>query len=192
MNLPGWTNTRWNMQRASCRALALLIAVPVLLGMWIPDSPDFEGRWQLVEERSSPVDPWSRLALEMHVDGSEVTVERMWSVTDHTRVDSMTVETGGVVNDVPFRRWLDNRHLSVQVGPDSTQQVTARWLDDGRTLQVASRFELRASQGIIPVRTYTEYRLSPNGRTLIVLELRSTRPRAIRYVFTRADLENSY
>ena len=42
-------------------------------------------------------------------------------------------------------------------------------------------------QGEQPIRIYTEYRLSPEGDRLDVLELRSTRPRPIHYVFTRAD-----
>ncbi len=62
---------------------------------------------------------------------------------------------------------------------------------DGRTTVAPSsrraHFMVSAQQGERRIRIYTEYRLSPEGDRLDVLEVRSTRPRPIHFVFHRAD-----
>jgi hypothetical protein len=46
---------------------------------------------------------------------------------------------------------------------------------------------LSIQQGTKQIRTYTEYRLAPDGDRLDVLQLRSTRPHPVHYVFHRTD-----
>jgi hypothetical protein len=82
-------------------------------------------------------------------------------------------------------QWPDNRHLGAFLGPDSTKLVTARWMDEGRTLRTETRLRVRTSQGTRPIRIYSEYRLAPDSAHITLLELRSTRPSPLRYVFRR-------
>jgi hypothetical protein len=84
-------------------------------------------------------------------------------------------------------QWPDNRHIGAFLASDSSKSVSAAWLDDGQTLRVTTRLTVRISQGTTRIRTYSEYRVSPSGRHLVVLELRSTRPKPIRYTFERAE-----
>lgn len=167
--------------------------VPLLalapLGGTPPPETAFNGAWKLVEDQSTSVDPWRSLVIGVEVDGAHVTLSRTWGGNREagTYTDSTTVRTDGSVHVVPMEQWPDNRHLGAFLAGDSTRQVTAQWLDDGRTLQVSSRLQVRTSQGVRPIRIYSEYRLAPTGDQLTLLELRSTRPRPLHYTFERAD-----
>ena len=149
---------------------------------------EFAGRWARVEARSTPVDPWRSLQLELDVDGSEVVIRRIWTAGARNRhVDSLRLTVDGRSMQDRIHHWADSRHLGVYVGPDSTRTAAARSLDGGRTLQVTTEQTLHTSQGSAPVRVYSEYRISEDGEELALLELRSTRNRPIHYLFRRAD-----
>lgn len=165
----------------------LLSAIP-LMAVTLSNS-GFTGTWTLVEDRSTSVDPWRSLVIEMQVDDPHVTLKRIWGGNREagTYTDSMTIRTDGSVHEVPMEQWPDNRHLGAFLAGDSTKHVTAEWIDDGQTLQVETRLQVRTSQGVRPIRIYREYRLSPDDRHLTLLELRSTRPRPLHYTFARPD-----
>lgn len=167
-------------------AFLLLLVLPLLA---CAPNPDFSGTWTLVKERSTSVDPWRSMAIKMEVDGPNVTLKRIWGGNREagTYMDSVTVRTDGSVHTVVMDQWPDNRHLGAFLAGDSTKQVTAEWLDDERTLRVERRLQVRTSQGVRPIRIYSEYRLSTDGRHLTVLELRSTRPRPLHYAFERIE-----
>lgn len=177
------------------RSLLLVCALLMLpLTASVPPSPPheaFEGAWALDKEQSSPVDPWNNLSLQIEVDDSLITLKHHWSAGRFSETDSMTIETGGVVNRVPIGRWLDNRHLGVSVRENAMRRVTAHWIDDGRTLQVVSRFPVYTSQGRTAVRILSEYRLAPGRESLALLQLRSTRPKPVHYAFRRAEGESA-
>jgi len=155
----------------------------------LDDHDAFAGTWTLDKERSTAIDPWRRLSVEIAMDGEAVILKRLWRGTREggTTTDSVRVVPGGPAATAPLEQWPDNRHLGAYLTGDSTQTVTARWADDGRTLVTEVEVTLSIQQGTKPIRTYTEYRLSPDGDRLDVLQLRSTRPRPVHYVFHRAD-----
>lgn len=153
------------------------------------DHHDFTGSWTYDAEESTAIDPWRRLSIEIGRDGEAVILKRIWrgSREGGTAVDSAYVVPGGPPAMVPLEQWPDNRHLGAYLAGDSTKTITARWEDEGRTLVTESHLTVSVQQGTRPIRIYTEYRLSPGGERLDVLELRSTRPRPVHYVFHRAD-----
>ena len=172
-------------------------SAPVMPDAELPASPvappdaaaAFAGSWQLDADRSTAIDPWRRLTLDLAFDGGAVIVERRWrgSREGGSTLDSVRVVPGGPAATAKLEQWPDNRHLGAYLAGDSTKTVTAMWLDDGRTLATESRLTVSVQQGTHPLRIYTEYRLSPDGDRVDVLELRSTRPRPIHYVFRRTD-----
>lgn len=169
-------------------SLAFLPLLVIVLACAPPDAP-FTGTWTLMEDRSTSVDPWRSFMIEMQVDGPRITLKRIWGGNREagTYTDSMTIRTDGSVHEVPMEQWPDNRHLGAFLAGDSTKRVTAEWLDDGQTLRVETRLQVRTSQGVRPIRIYSEYRVSPDDRHLTLLELRSTRPRPLHYTFARSE-----
>lgn len=163
----------------------LVLLVILMMGAHQPEN--LAGEWELVADASSPVDPFRNLALDVRIDGAAVVLVRTWMGSDNVRgVDSLRVIPGEAAQTVPMQFWLDNRHLGVRVSPDSARQVSAQWKDDHRTLAVEQQMTVETSQGATPLRIYSEYRSTPDGNTLEVIETRSTRPRPMAYVFRRA------
>lgn len=152
------------------------------------EAEQFNGTWSFDEERSTDISPWNDLTIEIEASSSRLTLERIWDGYYGVAVnDSMTIPIDGERHRVPMSQWPDNRHIGAFLGADSSKSVSAEWLDDGQTLRVTTHLNVRVSQGTTKIRTYSEYRVAPDGTTLTVLELRSSRPRPIRYTFTPAE-----
>ena len=147
----------------------------------------FAGRWTLDPSGTSALDPWRTIALDVRVESGAVVLVRRLSWGHRSAVDSLRAPTTGGPAAVPFPMWLGNRHLAVWAGGDGTRRVAAEWLDDGRTLAVTTTMTVETSQGPQPLRERSEYRLSPDGRRLTQIELRSSRTRPVLYAFVRSS-----
>jgi hypothetical protein len=144
----------------------------------------FSGSWTIDRQASSAIDPWRRIHLDIAVDGKEVTIDRKVTTGRRTSEESYPLRIGKTVR-VPVEWWTGNRHIGAYMGGDGKKAMTAQWLDNKRTLRVTADYILETSQGENPVRTYTEYRLSPDGHTLRVIQLRSSRNLPSVHVFNR-------
>lgn len=172
--------------------LVLFVAALVLTASRpAPDPPPeaLAGTWVLDADLSTAIDPWRNLSVEIEMDGDAVVLQRKWrgSREGGAFSDSVRLVPGTTVRSEPMLQWPDERHLGAYIAGDRRKTVDSHWADDERTLITESTLTLSIQQGEQPIRIYTEYRLSPEGDRLDVLELRSTRPRPIHYVFSRAD-----
>jgi hypothetical protein len=149
--------------------------------------PGLAGQWTLDVAKSSPIRPWDHETITITTNSDSVTLVRhlAWG-TDRKVSDTTTVKTDGVTaTSNPVGYWLDTWYTNVYIGGDHRKQVVGEWLDGGRVLKLETRLKLEAQQGDHDVHLYDEFRLSADGRTLKLYELRSTRDEAMVYVFTR-------
>lgn len=197
--------TPLTLEGLSIRSVAVFLLVALLVG-GVPsgvvegfhvDSLRLNGSWQIDKQRSTAIDPWKDLTVEIEASEKSLVLKRVWKGHyGFSAVDSVKIPIDGTLHPVSMQMWPDNRHVGVFVGPSAEEgqqqkSVSASWLDDGHTLQVTTRMSAAVSQGQATTRIHREYRLSPNEEELIILELRSTRPRPIRYVLKRKkDAEN--
>lgn len=145
------------------------------------------GGWALDVARSTPIRPWDKEAMTITVTGDTVVITRnlAWGA-DRKVSDTTTAKTDGTTataNAVGY--WLDTWYTNVYIGGDHQKHVTAEWLDGGRVLKLETKLAIEAQQGDHPVHIYDEYRLSADGQTLKLYELRSTRDEPLVYLFTR-------
>ena len=145
----------------------------------------FSGQWQIDPELSTAIDPWRRINLDISVEGDRVVIEELVSAGRRRISQTYAFDVSKTENTVPVDWWTGNRHLGAYMGGDGTMNIHAKWLDDNQTLRLESTYILQTSQGETPVRTYTEYRLSHDGKRLTRMILRSTRNRPILHVFSR-------
>ena len=90
----------------------------------------------------------------------------------------------------PYRYFrIEARHMAVYPAKGGITHATATWIDGGKTLRVEATTPVEVSQGIVPIRLYSEYRVSELGDTLTVIELRSSRNRPLVYVFKKVPAE---
>jgi len=145
------------------------------------------GTWKLDVTASSSISPWDQETLEITTGDQLVQIERrlQWGkdrkVGDVTRYkpDGVTVTTN------PVTYWLDTWYNNVYIGTDHQKQVRGEWLADGRGLKLVTNLKLEAQQGDVPVQIDDTWQLSPDGNTLTLKQVRSTRDQELTYVFKR-------
>lgn len=145
------------------------------------------GTWRMDPALSVDLAAWQTMELEIHVDGTEVTLTRHLAAGRRTHDDVTKLDLKKPVNVVPMPWWSDNRHIGAYSGGDHTKKVRAEVLDGGRILRTNADFVLDTQQGSHAVNVLTDYRLSASGTQLTVIELRSTRNQPLVYVFKRPD-----
>lgn len=147
-------------------------------------NPAFNGRWRLDAAASSALDGWNQAELVIAVDGSRVAIrhDMTWRTTRVQATNSFDTQTATELRDF-FR--IEARHMSVYPAKDAVTRARAEWIDAGRTLRTEAFTSVEVSQGDVPLRVTSEYRLGELGDTLTVIELRSSRPRPLVYVFRK-------
>lgn len=150
-------------------------------------NPQLAGKWKIDRDLSTAFDPWRSIELEIEVDGSRVTIEELHTTGRRRSAQVYELDLGKPSNVVPVSLWTGNRHIGAYIGGDGTMRVDADLVDEGRTLALECHYVLDTSQGSTPVRSHKEFRPSADGDQLIVMELRSSRPRPVLYVFNREN-----
>ncbi|RKX31365.1 MAG: hypothetical protein DRP71_13550 [Verrucomicrobia bacterium] len=158
-------------------------------------NPAFSGLWTISaaetttrdpEARSTATDPWRNLDIQIEVAGDQVSITRSFRGGSRVARESMTVDTSIPSQVVTVEGWWDNRHIGAYLGDGKKQTVAAKWLDGGRTLQLNIEMILETSQAETPVRVLREMRLSDDGETLVVIQLRSSRNTPVVRFFKKA------
>lgn len=147
----------------------------------------FAGYWETDRDRSSALDPWRSIDMEISVAGDSVTIVRHYDAGRRKATETMALDTSVESQAVETEGWWDNRHIGAYLGNDNTQMVASEWLDDGRTLRLNVDLVLETSQGETPVRVYRELRLSDDGQRLTDLQLRSSRNLPVVRVYTKSE-----
>ncbi len=168
----------------------LAITFLLLLTPGLRAQSPLSGTWKLDRQRSSDVDPWRAVTLEIRERGNTITFIKTWKAGRYSQRDSMTVVTGGAENRLPIRpgKWMEQVHLAVYVPREAVREVVANWGNTGRVLRLQSRYTLETSQGETPITIEREFRISGDGQTLTVTEKRSSRKTGppLVFVYTRA------
>lgn len=143
-----------------------------------------DGRWRLDPARSTALDGWTAWDLVIAADGSRVSLrhDMQWRSTKVTATNLVDTAAPATVKDF-FR--VEQRHMALYPAKGGTTAVRAAWLDAGRTLRVEADTPIEISQGQANMRLYYEYRLIEGDRTLVLIELHSTRPQPLVYRFNR-------
>lgn len=167
------------------RWLAATLGFLMLAG-WGRAQTGWTGLWRLDTAQSSPLDGWNDMDLRITEHGSQVAITHLmqWRTTKYQATN--TYDTAKTVEVKPFFMVFP-RHMAVYETKAGATQAAASWLDGGKTLRIATDTQVEVSQGVVPMRIYSEYRLGELGRTLTLLELRSSRDRPLVYVFHRVD-----
>jgi hypothetical protein len=153
------------------------------------DSSKFIGEWQFDREQSTDLSPWSRCQLIIAQDGDQLTITRNLRGGRRTFADVIPLDVTREVNLVPQGWWIGNRHIGAYSPHDAHQIIRAKTMDSGNILRLEKDLVLETSQGSRDINIISQYQISPDGQTLVVTDLRSTRPRPVVHVFNRVTAE---
>lgn len=175
------------------RCLVCVLFVPVFaLGQ---GNPGFNGKWALIPEKSTEIDLYATVSLEIQQDASTVTIIQAWGSGRSFR-DTLKLKTDGSVNQVLVRDrvWPTNVFMGISMQKGATEQVKALWERNGMALKVDRDYSVLASQGKEEISSIETYQLSSERETLTLRIDRSTRKTGpeITYVFKRAGTKEAY
>jgi len=172
----------------------LLSLVFVILGLASPfahAAPSLAGHWEFVPERSTTLTFWTKMSLDISIDGNKVQVTRVLSLPgdNATNQEVFNLDTTKDDNVCPAQWYADNRYdkatMGLFIGGDGAKHIRASWLDSGRTLRLDANFVVNTQQGPKPANTLSDYKLSVDGATLTLIQIRSARMTPFVYVFRR-------
>jgi hypothetical protein len=170
------------------KTLKYLLVGFVFAGAFLTSShaaSDFDGHWKFDPEMSTALDPWSTMSITIAAQGDAVSSVRKFGGDKRNASEAMILDMTLPTQVVEVEGWWDNRHIGAYLGGDKQQTVEAKWLDEGRTLQLNINMILETAQGESQVRVLREMRLSRDGQTLRVLQIRSSRNLPIVRVFRK-------
>ena len=166
---------------------ALLALVCAASASGAEPSGAFAGTWRFDPARSTNLAAWRSFELRLELSPKEVQFQRRLGWGRRTHEERMRLPLDGGRTRIPVPYWSDNRHIGAYIGGDHHKQSQLRILDGGRILRVESDLTLETQQGERDVNILSDYHLSPDGQTLTLIELRSSRPQPVTYVFTRVQ-----
>lgn len=169
-----------------------LLAAGLVLGVALSfaGQSDLEGRWRMDPDQSSPLSGWHAMDLIFDADGSaiDITYEMRWRRTNYRASNRVDLSKPEVTASF-FR--VEARHMAVYPTKGGTSTTTAEWIDGDRTLRTETQTMVEVSQGDVPMRITTEYRIGEGAETLTVIELRSSRPKPLVYFMRKVKEETS-
>ncbi len=176
--------------RSSTLLLSFLILFPLVSSS--RGSVGLNGRWEIVPQKSTEIDLYGTLALEIRQSGSSVTVITTWGKGRAFR-DSMTVQTGSRTSvPVSSRVFPSNVFMGLMMLPGTERSVLATWA--GKALKIEETSPLHGSQGVVTAHAVHTFDLSADGELLTYTVDRSTRTRGpeIRYVLKREGTADAF
>ena len=174
--------------------ILVLLMVPALPGDAGADEKGLDGRWELVKNKSTDIDLYGTLSLDIRTQGQNLTLIRTWGAGRSYR-DSLTLPVGGAVVSVPVtnRVFPSNVFMGFMMPVGSSREVTVFRDADGG-IRVEESFRLRGSQGETAVTATNLFALSPGGETMTYEIRRSTRTSGppVKFVLKRAGSSEGY
>ena len=182
--------------------MKLLFRIPVLLIPLLIVNPrtvsaetkGLDGKWEMVKEKSTDIDLYGTLAVEIRTQGSNLTLIRTWGSGRSYR-DSVTLPAGGTAVSLPVtnRVFPSNVFMGFMMPVGTVREIKA-FRDGDREIRLEERFRLRGSQGETAVTATNLFTLSPGGETLTYVIKRSTRTSGppVKFVFKRSGSADGY
>jgi hypothetical protein len=154
----------------------------------------FDGTWKVIRERSSDLDYYQSLTVNLSVQKERVSIVREYGPR-RGLTERMTVKPGGSVTQVPVNdpTFATNLFMGLKLAEGKTKDVTVTFSGDS-TLVLTETFDVLASQGTKRMHVTSRYTLSDHNTLLTCLIERGVRTgaAAFRFVFKRADQNNAY
>ena len=155
----------------------------VLLTATLAAAP-LDGRWRLDPAHSTALDGWTAWDLVIALNGNQLTMRHDMQLRATRFSATNVMDLAAPAKLTNFFR-VEQRHMAVYPAKGGTTIARAGWLDGGRTLRIEAETPLEISQGETTVRLYHEYRLLEGDQSLVLIELRNTRPQPLVYRFNR-------
>ena len=160
----------------------------------ISQNTGMNGRWKMIGNKSSFLDYYKEMTLEITVTKKETAI--MTKLGPKRKYEETLVfTTDGMLNEVEIRdgTFSTNIHMGIRLPVGSKKQLTAGWEKDS-SLKVVEKYQYYASQGKQQGEMTYTYKLSPAKDLLTCTITRPTRLKEpyMKFVFKRFEENNAY
>jgi hypothetical protein len=147
------------------------------------------GVWNIVPGKGTELSMWSNVTLAISAVGQTLEIQRSQRRGRRFQNDTFHFDLSKLFTINTIARWSDSIHVNMTFDSPTRVPMQARLLDDGRLLRIEYELVLSVQQGQADINVLTDYKVSDDGSTLTVTELRSTRdhPLTRTYERTKAD-----
>jgi hypothetical protein len=157
-------------------------------------NPGFSGRWEMIPHKSTDIDLFGTLSVELRQSGASVTVINTWG-KGRAYHDSLTVTPGMTTRiRVNSRIFPSNVFMGLMMVAGTERSCTASWAGGGKVLRLEEQYPVRGSQGVVTASAVHTYTLADDEETVTYIVERSTRTAGpqIRYVLKREGTASAY
>jgi hypothetical protein len=157
----------------------------------------FVGVWNYVPEKSTEIDLYATVSVEIQQSGSTVTLIQNWG-TGRAFKDTVVLknlaEKASAQMEITSRVFPTNVFMGLMMPPGATRTIAARYDKKAATISLDEKYPVQGSQGQAPLTVGSTYRLSDDKEFLTLTINRSTRAQSppIVYTFTKADAKQAY
>jgi hypothetical protein len=153
------------------------------------------GSWELVPNKSTDIDWFNSLKVDIRESGNRLTVIQVWGNRQAYR-DSVVMTPGGPAVEMPMTNWVfpSNIFMGLTRPVGEKRRLSATW-ERGRTaLRIDEQSKVRGSQGVAPMTAIHRYELSNEKDILVYTVTRSTREQGpeMKYVLKRRGTRQAY
>jgi hypothetical protein len=158
------------------------------------ESHALPGTWDLVPGRSTDIDHFGALTIDVKQSGSRLTIGETWG---HGRTfrDSVTVEPGAPPEDHSVTSWVfpSNIFMGLRMPEGGVRRVSAVWEGKAR-LRVDEQFSVHGSQGTVPLTAVSRYEVTDGDDILVYTVERSSRKTgpAMKYILKRRGARQAF
>lgn len=177
--------------RSFSLAVTSLLALTALA--WVeaavPIDRRFVGAWELQPERSSDVEPWRSIRLNILLRDGQLVIRRNFWAGRYQALDSLVASLEGreIAVAVAPGKWHELLHVAAYVPEGDSVRCVLRSGGSARQFAVHAKRRLQVAQGITEMSAEYRFRVSADGRTLWLTLIRDSRPTPVTLVFRRID-----
>lgn len=168
------------------RTLFWLLAVLIPAALFGAVS-DFDGSWDLVPQKSTPISFYQTLSLEMQCKGDQLTLIQKWGSRSRDRFqDTVRLVTNGKKHTVALQHQVAPGTIFLGLGniPGQSRKMSATWNKEATKLTVTEQVEVNTSQGKAELNTVHTYQVSPQEQLMTYTIQRDTRDPKASPVYT--------
>jgi len=158
-------------------------------------NPGFDDTWEIIPHKSTDIDLYGTLTVDIRRAGQFVTVVNTWGKGRSFR-DSLRVTTDGSTTNVPVanRVFPTNVFMGLMMTAGTDRLITASWENNGSILKLRELSQVHGSQGAVQMKAVHVYALSSDGETIAYTIERSTRRAGppLRYTLKREGTASAY
>lgn len=173
---------------------ALLLTIGFLTPVFADNMNELFGTWEFIPDKSTEIDLYGTLSLQITGQDDQLTIIQKWGGR-RSFSDTLQVKINKTVDiAIKNRVFPSNVFMGLSMPVGEFRHVKATWDQQDSVLTLEETFNVRGSQGKVPVRTVHTFRLSADKFLLYYNIDRSTRTKTagIKYVFKREGTRNAY